>query len=204
MQVTGLFPIPIGRGSLFRDLTQTELNFFKKINDEEKYNNYANSRSANGYILHEPEMSNLHDDILYNVNQYILSSNPPLSDDLSVYITQSWINYTKSNQSHHPHVHPNSYISGVFYIDVLPDVDTITFFAPWVNTRLEYPSREIGIYNASDWNVPVKNKDIVLFPSNLTHSVPVNNADHVRISLSFNTFIAGTIGDRIKLSEVTL
>jgi hypothetical protein len=33
------------------------------------------------------------------------------------YITQSWLNYTETNQYHHKHEHPNSLVSGVFYVN---------------------------------------------------------------------------------------
>ena len=35
---------------------------------------------------------------------------------------------------------------------------------------------------------------IILFPSNLYHSVKINKNDYTRISLAFNTFLRGTIG----------
>ena len=36
-------------------------------------------------------------------------------------ITQSWINFTKKGEYHHPHAHPNSLISGVFYVEADKD-----------------------------------------------------------------------------------
>jgi hypothetical protein len=42
------------------------------------------------------------------------------------YITQSWANYTKKNQYHHTHEHPNSFISGVLYINANEAHDKIT------------------------------------------------------------------------------
>ena len=46
---------------------------------------------------------------------------------IEIYITISWINYTETNQYHHAHSHPNSVISGVYYIET-DESDTITFF----------------------------------------------------------------------------
>ena len=34
-------------------------------------------------------------------------------DDVEIYITQSWLNYTEPGQFHHKHAHPNSFVSGV-------------------------------------------------------------------------------------------
>ena len=46
-------------------------------------------------------------------------------NDIDLYITQSWLNYTKENQYHHKHEHPNSVISGVLYFDSDKKNDTI-------------------------------------------------------------------------------
>ena len=43
---------------------------------------------------------------------------------VELYITQSWCNYTKENQHHHKHRHPNSFIYGVYYIDLNEQKDT--------------------------------------------------------------------------------
>ena len=48
--------------------------------------------------------------------------------DVEPYITQSWLNYTEKDQYHHKHAHPNSIISGVFYINCHESLDKITFF----------------------------------------------------------------------------
>ena len=42
--------------------------------------------------------------------------------------------------------------------------------------------------------MPVKTGDIVLFPSNLMHSVPKTEHDHTRVSLAFNSFWEGELG----------
>jgi hypothetical protein len=38
-------------------------------------------------------------------------------NNIELYITQSWLNYTEENQYHHRHEHPNSVVSGVLYFD---------------------------------------------------------------------------------------
>ena len=42
--------------------------------------------------------------------------------------------------------------------------------------------------------LPMKAGELILFPSNLPHSVPINASDKERISLSFNTWTKGNIG----------
>ena len=43
-----------------------------------------------------------------------------------------------------------------------------------------------------------------LFPSSLKHSVPVNQGDEERISLSFNTFSIDTLGSEENLTHLDL
>ena len=119
------------------------------------------------------------------------------------YITQSWLNYTKTDQFHHMHNHPNSYISGVFYIDVDDKVDKITFL------KKPYPTIELvptkyNIFNSNSWWYSVKNGDLLLFPSYLTHGVDKKKETNNRISLSFNVFFKGTIGKKLQLTELML
>ena len=62
-----------------------------------------------------------------HVNAYFEKIYSPTTD-CSVYITQSWINYTEEKQRHHIHLHGNSLISGVLYINADIDFDSITFY----------------------------------------------------------------------------
>ena len=56
--------------------------------------------------------------------------------------------------------------------------------------------------NAKSWWFNVKTGDIVIFPSSLTHNVETVTAGTTRISLAFNTFLKGTIGDNKILTEL--
>ena len=119
------------------------------------------------------------------------------------YITQSWLNYTKTDQFHHMHNHPNSYISGVFYIDVDDKVDKITFHkANYL--AIELYKTKYNIFNSNSWRYPVKTGDIILFPSSLEHAVDKKKGTNIRISLSFNVFLKGTIGNKFKKTELVI
>ena len=47
----------------------------------------------------------------------------------------------------------------------------------------------------------MRNGELILFPSYLRHSVPINTSDDVRVSISFNTF-ADNIGSEKDLTEL--
>jgi ectoine hydroxylase-related dioxygenase (phytanoyl-CoA dioxygenase family) len=60
---------------------------------------------------------------------------------------------------------------------------------PWQIQALEQ-----NYFNCNEFTVPVGTGDIVLFPSNLIHSVPQTDHEHTRVSLAFNSFWEGELG----------
>ena len=119
------------------------------------------------------------------------------------FITQSWLNYTEPGQSHHKHAHPNSVISGVLYINADQNTDKIFFFRQ-IFEQIKPAIRETNVFNSESWNAPVKTGQVVLFPSHLLHMVETKEGDNTRVSLAFNTFLKGVIGEEIDLAELKL
>jgi hypothetical protein len=54
------------------------------------------------------------------------------------------------------------------------------------------------------WWFEVGTGDLVLFPSSLTHMVETVKGDQTRISLSFNTFPVGNIGEEVSLTGLQI
>ena len=52
--------------------------------------------------------------------------------------------------------------------------------------------------------LPIKSGELILFPSTLKHSVPINTSNKNRISLSFNTFVSDKLGSEIELTELNI
>jgi uncharacterized protein (TIGR02466 family) len=100
---------------------------------------------------------------------------------------------TKEGQFHHKHNHPNSFLSGVLYIKANRDKDKIYFY------RDSYPQIKLSTdtynpFNSESWWLEVDTGDLLLFPSNLTHMVQ-SVVGEDRMSLSFNTFPVGYVGE---------
>ena len=57
--------------------------------------------------------------------------------------------------------------------------------------------------NSQTFYLPAVAGELILFPSYLRHSVPINTSDDVRVSISFNTF-ADNIGSEKDLTELNL
>jgi hypothetical protein len=64
--------------------------------------------------------------------------------------------------------------------------------------------KDWNLYNSETWWFTVKTGDIILFPSFLTHMVETKEEDNTRISLAFNVFIKGNIGNNKNLTELIL
>ena len=58
--------------------------------------------------------------------------------------------------------------------------------------------------NSETFMLPCKPGDLILFPSSLRHSVPINTTNKNRISLSFNTFVSDTLGSENELTHLNI
>jgi uncharacterized protein (TIGR02466 family) len=112
-------------------------------------------------------------------------------------ITQCWLNVNRPGERHHRHHHPNSFISGVYYLDSSPDAGSIAFHRPGL-LELE-PARLRGTPFTFDiWKELPATGRLLLFPSRLEHSVEPNQSGRDRLSISFNTMFRGTIGSHLQ------
>ena len=199
--INGIFPTPIYISKLNRELTNKELSFIDKTKLD-VYKNEGNTTSNDNYILNNKVFKELKTDLDLRVKDYFEKVLSP-TDSITPYITQSWLNYTETNQYHHKHSHPNSLLSGVFYINCHKEHDKIKFFNDnykTIRTEVKY----YNIWNSETWWFSVKTGDVILFPSSLTHMVETKQGDNTRISLAFNVFIKGIVGNKNNLTELIL
>ena len=107
------------------------------------------------------------------------------------------------NQSHHAHNHPNSYLSGVLYINADEAYDKIIF----QHNRYEQitiPTTAWNPFNSETWFFPLESGEILLFPSRLSHLVAKKKGNNTRVSLSFNVFLKGDLGEEPLLTELKI
>ena len=199
--INGIFPTPIYISKLVRELTPLELKFVDK-NKKDFYKNDGNITSNNNYILNEKPFANIKKELDLRVQDYFDKVISP-ANNITPYITQSWLNYTETNQYHHKHAHPNSLVSGVFYINCDDKFDKIKFFNDTYKT-IKPEVKDWNIWNSESWWFSVKTGDVILFPSSLTHMVENKEGTNTRISLAFNVFIKGTVGNNKNLTELHL
>ena len=203
--IHSLFSTPIYYTKMNRVFTKQELNF---VNEQKKHcsKNEGNINTKDNYILNRKQFKNLHKMLSIECNKYLEKIICPKNKDLELYITQSWLNYTESNQYHHRHEHPNSYVSGVLYINSDIKTDSIKFFHNNIYLPISpnIDKKKYNHFNSRSWWFSVDTGTLVMFPSSTTHQVDVKKGKNTRISLAFNTFIKGTLGDNFSLTELKL
>ena len=196
-KVNGLFQTPVYVTKFKNEFSKEEIFFInsekeKTILEKDLKLPGGNFGSGNRNVLDHLVFKDLKDKLNLILQDYMNKVVCP-ADDILPYITQSWLTFTDPGKLHHEHTHPNSYLSGVVYIQCHKTLDKISF----VNHEYDLirpEVREYNIFNSKVWTISVKTNDVILFPSSLSHFVPPNEGNKTRISLSFNTFIKGTVG----------
>ena len=191
-----LFPTLVLRTNLGRNFSVKEKDAFNKCLIKcEKKSPWQVAITAEHFVLNQKGLNKLKGEILEHVKNYIQHVyHTRRSSDIKPYITQSWMNVCQQGDIHQEHHHPNSFISGVLYINTC-DQDYIKFHSLRGKIdQIRIDSVKWEKYNAATWNVMVNNMDLLLFPSMLNHEVPYKKHEGQRISLSFNTFLSGKLG----------
>jgi uncharacterized protein (TIGR02466 family) len=201
-KVVNLWPTPVYKTNINRSLNYLEINFLNKNHKLAPLS--ENYRSDNERILDCKELADIKTFILNECNKYVLQVINP-KDKIDTYLTQSWLSLTTKGQSHHPHYHSNSFLSGVFYYDVTDGEDSISFYNnsySWNNRAMLHFDNNPTPWVSKKLSVPVKKGDLVIFPSYLDHGVdPKNFSTSVRKSLAFNTWLSGHMGTTNTLNE---
>jgi uncharacterized protein (TIGR02466 family) len=195
-----LFPTTIISSNIGRTITKEELEIVETYR-KDLHKNVGNSNSKHSYVLNKdfPEIKKF---ILYGIKTYVDSVFCP-KYDIEFYITQSWLNWTNPKEFHHKHEHPNSIISGVFYFNAIEGKDRITFFKESYD-RIRIEPKEWNYQNSKSWWLPIKTGDLMLFSSDTTHMVDLTESDETRISLAFNVFAKGYLGNEDSLTALHL
>jgi uncharacterized protein (TIGR02466 family) len=201
MDIENLFSEPVGVFKSFRPLNDSEsLYIHKELQDIGP--NVGNKVSSNTFVLKSEELSELHSFCLDALNEFTTTV---YGQPLNLRITQSWLNLTESGQFHHLHSHPNSVISGVYYVQTSKS-DRIEFARPEGTGLYDIviPNDSWNIWNSKTWWMPTPQGSLVLFKSTLKHHVPPVISADSRISLSFNTFFSKDFGSEQTLSLVEM
>jgi hypothetical protein len=157
--------------------------------------NMINEISKRDKNYFDEELFDWFDSCLQQVKQNIL-----VQEHIQVPIVGCWVNKTTKLKKLHSHNHPNSFLSGSFYLTTNNSGHTI-FYSK--NYWLEGWGDRVTMFFDSNNNTlleagryqPQAGK-LLIFPSCLTHGTLVST-DEERYSIAFNTFLEGSFGNPI-------
>ena len=103
-------------------------------------------------------------------------------------MTDCWVNMMAGAVTHGLHLHPLSFISGTYYVQVPKGAAAIKFEDPRLDRLMAAPPKRDDVAPRERLHYSVKPKagDVVLFESWLRHEVPPSFTVQERISVSFN------------------
>ena len=118
----------------------------------------------------------------------------------TVDVVSLWLNIQAQNTDHTSHIHQNTFLSGVFFLEntKLP----LNFLRPQpipilpiVDEYNDFNSNRLYHYGFKD--------SIVLFPSYLYHFVSVNDEKKNRLTMAFDIILRGQYGE-IQVNQTTV
>lgn len=187
--IDSLFSVPIYQSKEPHNITEDELNFFKSL-DVKDHPCVSPSKDFN--VLEHPELSSIKKYIKHHLDTYthdVLK----ITKDLEFYFTESWANYMSPGGSHPLHTHPNSIVSGVFFVHGDPCPIHFRNNENFPFRGFEFDLTERNHLNSNFFEFLNYPGILLLFPSTTPHEVSINQSEFVRVSLSFNTFVKGQI-----------
>ena len=193
-----LFPTPLLIVP-YEESIDEELAYLKTISYREQQQN-GNYRSDDSYLLRQEKLKNIKNFLGESINKFTTNI---LQSKQRLVITQSWANRNPKGSKHHEHVHPNSIISGVMYFQINEKLPPIQFSKANQDGMKLDPIKYNHI-NSESFMLPCKPGELILFPSSLKHSVPINQGDEDRISISFNTFSIDALGSEQDLTHLDI
>jgi uncharacterized protein (TIGR02466 family) len=114
----------------------------------------------------------------------------------SHYISSMWASVSTGNNMHHKHVHPNNFLSGVFYVKIPDKCGPIVFSDPRPGAEMIQPDyADRSIYNAGKVTMHPKAGQLMFWQSFLPHSVEraESRDKNLRIAIPFNVMIKGPV-----------
>ena len=189
LAVDPLFSIPVLVTKEYYNFNEEEYLFLTNQKNKENVDNYISTSTS---VLEHAQLKKLNNWIKDIINFYMYEVMK--FKDVDCFITESWVNFTHENQRHHMHSHPNSFVSGILF---LTDGDAqVNFVRNTEFFNLAPNVKEFTILNSKKWQYPTDKGKLILFPSSLVHEVEPQKTNKTRVTLSFNTWLKGELGDK--------
>lgn len=193
MNTLDIISIPFYEFTADEDLTNEVFADIKKLKFDVP--NTGNKTSyANDFYYHSKLFDFFEACLLELKNKLQLEKNVELT------IVSCWANKNSKLEYHHYHHHPNSIVSGIFYLTTHESGNTVFALPdPWYEI-LSNPNMTLSTNTGAGYEdllpqvsgkiKPVRGK-LVLFPSHIKHKVLPLLSNEDRYTIAFNTFVSG-------------
>jgi uncharacterized protein (TIGR02466 family) len=153
--------------------------------------NYPGGYTSYASVHRLQEVSPTFEILRQKLKRHVAAFSSAVEWDLSgrtLRMTDCWINIMPRHTSHSLHLHPNSTLSGSYYVLVPKGSPGIKFEDPRLDRFMAAPPRKSAATRESlPWvTFPAAAGELLLFESWLRHEVVANRTDSERISVSFN------------------
>ena len=183
-----LFAVP-----LYETQFQVKSSILEFVKSQE-YVRYAYSYMSEGNVLACDEMKEVRDFITTQVEHYFYNI-CGMDYDVKPELTSSWANIHIQNDWTLRHSHPNSIISGVWYLSTSEETGSLLIHREdgLFGNQIDFNRRENNYFNSEPVYLRPDVGTLYLFPSTLKHSVDANLDTNERISLAFNYMMRGVV-----------
>jgi len=146
---------------------------------EHRYSGYTSYASLNDLPKRDPSVASLVKHLNRHASAFLRESGLELSRKPR--LDSLWVNLLKSGGHHSGHIHPNSLISGTFYVEVPGGSGSIRFEDPRLPLMMAAPARPDSFVS-----VEPRSGLLLLWESWLRHEVLPGAGKGDRLSISFN------------------
>jgi len=190
-QVFSIFPVPVQISTLELDIDSLIEFCYEMKRKNEKGVEKPNTKGwQSNNIINEThtEFVKLKNKIEERINTY--HKEIQLKEGLQQTISNIWVNIDQKGHSNDFHIHPQSILSGEFYL-TKGKTAPIAFRHPFrdINTYFwdETIVANTNTLNSGEWEVDPKPNRLLVFPSWVYHKVRMNEEETDKISFSFDT-----------------
>ncbi len=154
---------------------------------ENNYPGYTSYASLNDLPKRDPDFASLKQAL----DKHAMAFARELHLDLSgrrVRLDSIWINVLEPGGVHTGHIHPQSVLSGTYYVDLPPGASALKLEDPRHASMMAAPPRAENAPESERSFIYVTPNagETLIWESFVRHEVPVNTAKKARVSVSFN------------------
>lgn len=151
------------------------------------YLGYTSYASLNDLTWRAPEFAALAKELDRHIRAFALRLDLDLAGG-TLELDSLWINVMPYRAQHTGHIHPQSVVSGTFYVRMPDGAAAIRFEDPRLPYMMAAPARKTKARRVNRQFIYITPKvgTLLLWESWLRHEVPLNQAKSDRISISFN------------------